>query len=108
MKETLILTKHDFEKLVCEYCPKDMRLTQAQSKAVVRAVVSAITDAVDRGESVTLYRFGTFEPYDRPPMNRRHPETRKMITCPAKKMLRFHPTDWLLDYLNEEDQSEEA
>ena len=66
-------------------------LTKKTSREVIDAITSAITDALARGEKVTLVGFGTFQVMEREARRGRNPQTGEAIQIPAKKVPRFRP-----------------
>lgn len=74
-------------------------LTKTESANAVDAVVDAITEAIKRGESVTLVGFGTFEVKDRAPRIARNPKTNEKMEIPARKVPGFKPGKGLKDAL---------
>jgi len=66
-------------------------LTKAASGRVVSGITDAITDALARGERVTLIGFGTFQAVARKARRGRNPQTGQTIQIPAKKVPRFKP-----------------
>lgn len=63
--------------------------SKAAARRAVDAALQAIMDAVARGNSVTLARFGTFRPAMRKGGRRFNPRTRQPMEVPAKKVPRF-------------------
>ena len=66
-------------------------LTKKASREAVDAITSVITDALARGEKVTLVGFGTFRAVTRKARTGRNPQTGGTIQIPAKKVPRFRP-----------------
>jgi len=65
--------------------------TKKTSREAVDAITSVITDALARGEKVTLVGFGTFRAVTRKARTGRNPQTGGTIQIPAKKVPRFRP-----------------
>lgn len=63
--------------------------SKAAARRAVDAALQAIMDAVARGNSVTLARFGTFRPAMRKGGRRFNPRTRQPMEVPSKKVPRF-------------------
>jgi len=55
----------------------------------VDATLSAISDALGKGEKVTLVGFGTFSVLKRKARRGRNPQTGKTLQIPAKKVPKF-------------------
>lgn len=75
-------------------------LTKAQSHKALDAAISAITDAMAQGDSVTLIGFGTFKVSERAERTGRNPQTGKEITIAAAKLPRFVAGKGLKDAVN--------
>ncbi len=63
--------------------------SKAAGKRALDATLAAIMDAVARGNSVTLARFGTFQPVVRKAARRFNPRTRQPIDVPSKRVPKF-------------------
>ncbi|MCP4347275.1 MAG: HU family DNA-binding protein [Desulfobacterales bacterium] len=74
--------------------------TKKDAQAAVDCIISAITDALERGEDVTLIGFGTFKVADRKARKGRNPQTGKEIQIKAKKVPKFSPGKNLKDAVN--------
>ncbi|MCP4112273.1 MAG: HU family DNA-binding protein [Desulfobacteraceae bacterium] len=74
--------------------------TKKEAQAAVDCIISAITDALERGEDVTLIGFGTFKVADRKARKGRNPQTGKEIQIKAKKVPKFSPGKNLKDAVN--------
>ncbi len=66
-------------------------LTRRTAREAVNTVTSVITDALARGEKVTLVGFGTFKVMQRKARTGRNPQTGQSIQIPAKKAPKFRP-----------------
>ena len=64
-------------------------LTKSASGEAIGAIVSAITDALAGGESVTLVGFGSFRVASRKARSGRNPQTGGTIQIPAKSVPKF-------------------
>ena len=64
-------------------------LTKADAGRAVDAVVQAITDAMAKGDSVSLVGFGTFVVRERAARQGRNPRTNQPIDIPAGKVPAF-------------------
>ena len=74
--------------------------TKKEAKEVVDSVFSAITDALKKGDSVSLIGFGTFKVNHRPARMGRNPQTGQTIQIAAKKVPKFVPGKALKDVVN--------
>lgn len=66
-------------------------LTRRTAREAVNTTTSVITDALARGEKVTLVGFGTFKVMERKARTGRNPQTAQTIQIPAKKVPKFRP-----------------
>jgi len=64
-------------------------LTKAAAGAAVEAVISGVTGALSKGDSVSLVGFGTFSVSDRAARTARNPRTGEAINVPASKAPKF-------------------
>ena len=76
---------------------KSANLTKAAADKAVGAVVSAVSDALKKGDKVTLVGFGSFEVSTRKARTGRNPQTGKEIKIAAAKVPKFRPGKALKD-----------
>lgn len=72
-----------------EKMAQDCELTKAAAEKVLNSALGAITSAVAAGEKVTLMGFGTFAPSERAAREGRNPQSGKVMTIPAKRVVKF-------------------
>jgi DNA-binding protein HU-beta len=65
--------------------------TKKDAQAAVETVLSSITDALKKGDSVTLIGFGTFKVTKRESRKGRNPRTGEEIDIPEKNVPKFVP-----------------
>ena len=75
-------------------------LSKAKAGEAVDAVFSSISDALAKGESVTLVGFGTFSVAQRQAREGRNPNTGKAIKIEAKKAPKFSAGKALKEAVN--------
>jgi DNA-binding protein HU-beta len=63
--------------------------TKKDAQAAVDCVLSSITKALEKGESVSLIGFGTFKVADRKARKGRNPQTGEEIYIAASKVPKF-------------------
>jgi nucleoid DNA-binding protein len=63
--------------------------TKKEAQAAVDCVFSSITNALKKGDSVTLVGFGTFKVAERKARKGRNPQTGAQIFIEARKVPRF-------------------
>ncbi len=64
-------------------------LTKVDSRKALDAFIAATTDAVKKGDKVTLVGFGTFSVVSKQARKGRNPRTGAEIKIPAKKVVKF-------------------
>ena len=65
------------------------RLSKKQTEAGIQATIEAISDALSKGDKVTLVGFGTFQVRERAAREGRNPRTGAVLKIPAKKSPTF-------------------
>ncbi|NUN14760.1 MAG: HU family DNA-binding protein [Myxococcales bacterium] len=79
---------------------KDGDMTKAQAAQALDSFVKVITDALGKGDKVTILGFGTFTTSERSARPGRNPKTGEEIQIPAKRVAKFKPGKELADSLN--------
>ena len=75
-------------------------LSKADAAGAVDAVLSAISDALARGESVSIAGFGTFSVKHRAARQGRNPRTGEPVAIAASKLPSFKAGKGLRDAVN--------
>lgn len=75
-------------------------LSKADAKKIVEAVFADITDAVAKGDEVSINGFGKFKVKDTPERQGRNPATGEAITIAASRKISFAPAKQVRDRLN--------
>ncbi|WP_332768911.1 HU family DNA-binding protein [Phenylobacterium sp.] len=75
----------------------DDKLTKAQAKQLVDAVLDAMRDALTAGDEVNLPGFGKFKVQDKPARTGRNPSTGATIQIAASKKIAFSAAKALKD-----------
>lgn len=65
--------------------------TKAKAQEVVDCILSTVTTALEKGDSVSLVGFGTFKVAERSARTGRNPQTGASINIPASRVPRFVP-----------------
>ncbi len=68
---------------------KDSGLTKADTKKALDAFIKVTTKALKKGDRVALVGFGSWTVKKREARKGRNPQTKKEITIPAKKVVKF-------------------
>jgi nucleoid DNA-binding protein len=74
--------------------------TKREAQEAVDCVLSSITKALKKGDTVTLIGFGTFKVTQRKARKGRNPQTGKEIDIKASKAPKFTPGKALKEALN--------
>ena len=74
--------------------------SKSEAQASVDAVINAITDALKKGDKVSLTGFGTFEVRNRAARTARNPQTGEAIQVKASKAPAFKAGKALKDAVN--------
>ncbi len=64
-------------------------MSKASAKKALDAFMDAVSDALAKGERVSLVGFGTWKVSMRQARKGRNPRTKEVITIPAKKVVKF-------------------
>ena len=72
-----------------EAIAKDAKLTKADAKKALGAIVTATSKALGKGDRVALVGFGSFSIAKRAARAGRNPQTGKPIKIAAKKVVKF-------------------
>lgn len=75
----------------------DAGITKALAEKALNSFISAVTEALGKGEKITLVGFGTFDVAKRSKREGRNPRTGQAITIPASKVVRFKAGNKLKD-----------
>ena len=71
--------------------------TKVKSEAALDAMISAITECLASGDSITLMGFGSFKVVKRAPRTGRNPHTKEEIHIPATRVPGFKASKALKD-----------
>ena len=80
-----------------EHMAAQADISKAAAGRALDAAVESITAALQKGDSVSLIGFGTFEVRDRAARKGRNPQTGAEIEIPASKVPAFKPGKALKD-----------
>ena len=83
-----------------EAIAKEAGLNKTQADAAVKAFTSVVTDALKKGDKITLVGFGTFDVAERAARTGRNPQTGKEIKIKASKSPKFKAGKALKDAVN--------
>lgn len=83
--------------LVDRLAASDDKITKAQAKQLVDAMLEAMRAALVSGEEISLPGFGKFKVQDKPARTGRNPATGEAIQIAASKKVGFSPAKALKD-----------
>lgn len=78
----------------------DAGISKKEAQASLKAVISGVTGALAKGDSLTLVGFGTFSVSDRAARQGRNPSTGETIQIKASKAAKFKAGKSLKDAVN--------
>ncbi|MBV5317250.1 MAG: HU family DNA-binding protein [Desulfobulbaceae bacterium] len=64
-------------------------ISKEEASRALDGFISAVTDTMEKGDSLTLTGFGTFSVSERAARVGRNPQTGNAINIPAKKVVKF-------------------
>lgn len=82
------MNKQDLVKLVSE----KTGISKEAAGQAQKAVIEAISLALEKGDSVSLIGFGSFKVVERAAREGRNPSTGEKIQIPASKTVKFTPS----------------
>ena len=88
------------KKELVESIAEAAAINKATAEKALNGTLMAITEALKKGDTVTLVGFGTFSASRRQPREGRNPKTGDTIKIPAKNLARFKAGSKLSEALN--------
>ena len=88
------MTRSDLVELLAERVP---RLTQKDADAAARALLQAMSDALEQGQRIEIRGFGSFGVTRRNPRLGRNPRTGQSVAIPERRVPHFKPGKALRD-----------
>ena len=88
------MTRSDVVDLLAERLP---RLTQKDADAAARALLQAMSDALEQGQRIEIRGFGSFSVTRRNPRLGRNPRTGQSVAIPERRVPHFKPGKALRD-----------
>ena len=88
------MTRSDLVELLAERSP---RLTQKDADAAARALLQAMSDALEQGQRIEIRGFGSFGVTRRNPRLGRNPRTGQSVAIPERRVPHFKPGKALRD-----------
>lgn len=75
-------------------------ISKAAAEKALNGMLMTISEALSKGDKVTLVGFGTFSTVKRTECKAKNPRTGAMIKIPAKTVAKFKPGSKLTDAVN--------
>ena len=75
-------------------------ISKAAAEKALNGMLMTISEALSKGDKVTLVGFGTFSTVKRTERKAKNPRTGAMIKIPAKTVAKFNPGSKLTDAVN--------
>lgn len=73
--------------------------SKSDTKKTLEAIIEAISTEMQRNEKVIILGFGTFSVKEKAARMSIHPQTMQPLELPAKKVVRFKPSQYLNNLL---------
>lgn len=78
----------------------EAELTKTDAEKVLKSLLEAVTDCLQKGDKLSLVGFGTFSTVSRAARKGQNPQTGKKITIPASVAPKFKAGKALKDAVN--------
>jgi len=95
-KESRIMNKTELISAIAESAD----LSKADAGKALEGLMKAVTDALAKGDKISLIGFGAFSVTQRSARSCRNPQTGKKMEIAAKKVAKFKPGKQLADAVN--------
>ena len=79
---------------------KEIGLSRTESSVIIESILSHITGALIRGETVKLSGFGTFDVRHKKSRMGRNPKTGREVPITSRRVLAFKPSNILKNRVN--------
>jgi integration host factor subunit alpha len=97
-RESRTVKKEDFRRKICE---KLSFLSSAQATSLVDEILQEISKAICAGETVKLHGFGSFSARQKKGRLGWNPQTSEVEFIRARKVVRFHASQRLMELVRE-------
>jgi len=68
-----------------------LNIAQSKSEDILNTVIDMLKDYLERGEDIQITKFGSFKIVRRNARRQMNPQTKQMMTVPAKNVVLFKP-----------------
>ena len=79
---------------------KEIGLSRTESSVIIESILDHIIAALEKGESVKLSGFGTFDVRDKKSRMGRNPKTGREVPITSRRVLGFRPSNILKQRVN--------
>ena len=93
---------------LCEAVYQEVGLSRNESTELVEAVLEAIADSLEQGETVKISSFGTFSVRQKGGRVGRNPKTGQEVPIDPRRVLIFRPSHVLRERINRQVGSTQA
>ncbi len=90
------VTRQDIAAHICQATA----MSTKDANAVLDHVVEAISESLRKGDDVMISGFGKFVVKDKDSRMGRNPKTGEAVSIPARRVMKFKPSDLLKNSLN--------
>lgn len=73
------------------------KISKKDAANALKAAIAAVTEALKKGEKVSLVGFGTLAVAEKAPRSGFNPRTKETIEIPARKTIKFKPSSDLAE-----------
>ena len=88
------------KKELVEAMAKTADINKSAAEKALNGMLASITEALSKGDKVTLVGFGTFLTANRAARQAKNPQTGKTMEIPAKTVAKFKPGSKLSEAVN--------
>ena len=85
---------------IVNYIADETGLTKVKAEEAVDAILEQVKEGLERGESVILRRFGSFQVREKRARIGRNPKTGEEAGIPARRVVRFKCGKYFKDVVN--------
>lgn len=87
------MNKTDLVNAIAE----EAKISKTDAANALRAMLAAVSGALEGGDKVSLVGFGTFTVIEKPARTGFNPRTKESIEIPARKTIKFKPGNDLME-----------
>lgn len=76
------------------------KVPRSHVTSVINTMLTTTSEALIRGEKVSIANFGTFKSYTREPRSAVNPRTKERVVAPKRRIVAFKPLKILKENIN--------